>query len=102
MDATHADRWYTSLEPNLQNLLHIPLFALLSFLWARSLKNRSVRNILLSAAAITILFGCFDEFHQMFVPGRYAGIIDILLNTVGAITGVIAYELMAVGRQSAA
>ena len=94
MDAAHADKWYASLEPNIQNLIHIPVFALLSYLWAQTLTKSFFRNILLSAAVITILFGCFDEFHQVFVPGRYAGLLDIMLDTAGAVIGVIAFKYL--------
>jgi VanZ family protein len=100
MDAAHSGKWYANLEPNFQNLLHIPLFALLSFFWAYSLKRRFSRNILISAIVITILFGCVDEFHQVFVPGRYAGLLDIMLNTAGAIIGVIAFKLISIKSKS--
>jgi len=37
---------------------------------------------------IAISYGCFDEFHQFFVRGRYGGLLDIYLNVVGAVLGV--------------
>lgn len=92
MDAAHEGKWYADLEPNLQNLIHIPAFALLSYLWAQTQKKRSVGNIHFFSAFITILFGCIDELHQMFVPGRYASLVDILLNTTGAIIGIILFK----------
>jgi VanZ family protein len=100
MDAAHADRWYAGLEPNLQNLLHIPLFALLSYLWARTFNNRSHRNILFPAVLLAILFGFFDELHQMVIPGRYAGLLDILLNTTGALIGVFIFRLIPAGHKT--
>jgi VanZ family protein len=45
-----------------------------------------------------------DEFHQMFVPGRHASILDCLIDTTGACLGLIvlsvtigAYRLMRAG-----
>ena len=30
-----------------------------------------------------------DEFHQYFVPGRYASIRDVLIDTAGGLTGML-------------
>jgi VanZ family protein len=79
----------TNLNPNLQNMLHIPLYACLSFLWLRAFSrlmvNTSVGMVL--TFFFTILYGCIDEIHQIFVPGRYGGLLDIYLNMLGGITG---------------
>ncbi len=80
----------TNLNPGLQNFLHIPLFGFLSFLWMNYFVSRKWRlnRAILLAIIITIGFGCLDEIHQSFVPGRYGGLMDIILNSVGAILGV--------------
>jgi VanZ family protein len=41
-------------------------------------------------AVLTILFGISDEFHQMFVPGRDASVLDILADSAGAAAGTVA------------
>lgn len=30
-----------------------------------------------------------DELHQYFVPGRYASLIDVMIDTAGGITGIV-------------
>jgi VanZ family protein len=82
-----------SLKPNIQNLLHIPVFGLLSYLWLRAFctAKRPFIFCWTSAFLITIVFGMVDEFHQMYVPGRYAGLLDIILNTLGAGLGITAF-----------
>ena len=82
-----------SLKPNIQNLLHIPVFGLLSYLWlwAFCTAKRPFIICWTSAFLITIVFGMVDEFHQMYVPGRYAGLLDIILNTIGAGLGITAF-----------
>ena len=42
---------------------------------------------------ITVVFGAIDEIHQLYVPGRYAGLLDIILNAVGAVMGVATFVL---------
>ena len=82
-----------SLKPDVQNLLHIPVFGLLSYLWLRAFCSihRSFLFCCMSACLVTVVFGMVDEFHQMYVPGRYAGLLDIILNTIGAGLGIMAF-----------
>lgn len=90
-----AARLLAAFDPQLQNLLHLPLFALLQYLWLRGLAAQGVRGAGLFAGSllITLGYGVFDEFHQYFVPGRYASLTDLLLNLTGALLGVLVYRL---------
>lgn len=46
------------------------------------------RNIFLSAFLIALLYGAFDELHQLLIPGRSAEFIDWIADVTGAIIGV--------------
>ena len=35
------------------------------------------------SVVLSILYGVFDEIHQVFVPGRSAGFFDIFVDSVG-------------------
>lgn len=41
-----------------------------------------------------LLSGAADEIHQYFVPGRYASVKDVFLDTAGGIAGIIFILLM--------
>ncbi len=84
----------TSLNPAVQNLLHIPLYGLLAFLWMNVFKKKGFRPALSLTLSllIAVLYGCLDEVHQAFVPGRYGGLLDVCLNTAGALLGVWVYS----------
>lgn len=43
------------------------------------------------AWVLAILFALSDEFHQSFVPGRSAWIVDILIDAIGSALGVLAW-----------
>jgi VanZ family protein len=43
----------------------------------------------LSALIIAGLFSLTDEYHQSFVPGRTASLVDCALDTAGALLGMI-------------
>lgn len=40
-------------------------------------------------AAWVLLSAAADEFHQYFVPGRYASFLDVLLDTCGGLFGIL-------------
>lgn len=86
-------------SPALQNLLHVPAYALLTWLWFRALRKRewSVRPAALTGAAVAVVYGALDEFHQYFVPGRFASITDALFNAAGA--GVVVGCVLALDRR---
>ena len=82
-----------ALKPVVQNLLHIPLFMLLSILLLQVLQNYkplSWSRIIL-ALILSCFIGIFNEYIQLFVPGRYPSIIDMGFNTLGAMLGIALY-----------
>ena len=84
--------WIVAKTPTaLQKTLHLILYALLAMLWAWSLEaieSRSQR--LLVAITVAIGFGAAMEWYQTKVPGRYGTIVDVGLNAVGALLGIVA------------
>ena len=64
---------------------------MLAFLWVKSFSKmgKLTNKTVFYCFIFTILYGCFDEFHQTFVPGRYGGLSDIYLDAVGAVLGII-------------
>jgi VanZ family protein len=79
------------LDPKIQNLLHIPLYGFLCLMWLHSFKisGLSLRKNIFFSLSITSFYGVFDEIHQSFVPGRYGGLTDVLLDITGAFLAVI-------------
>lgn len=73
--------------PALQNLLHIPLFGILAWLWYRTLRcwieSRGI--VLCLSFLLAAGYGAIDEWHQMQVPGRYASLTDMALNILGVL-----------------
>lgn len=74
------------------NLLHIPAFALLSFLWIKAFGLESANRKGNKKALVWLLlalacFGALDEVHQSFVPGRFPSFMDFSLNLLGILAG---------------
>lgn len=87
-------KFLMELKPTVQNLLHIPLFGLLAYLWLNALTKNGcpAKKKLIITIIITVSYGLLDEFHQTFVPGRHGSLIDILLNLVGILMGILFFS----------
>ncbi|MGE5308815.1 MAG: VanZ family protein [Deltaproteobacteria bacterium] len=72
----------------LHDLMHLPFFGMLAFLWASMFVRRAAgRDAALRAFVITAAFGLLDELLQSQVPGRDASLRDATLDCLGAIAG---------------
>ncbi|MBT8143815.1 MAG: VanZ family protein [Gammaproteobacteria bacterium] len=74
------------IPPAVQNFLHVPIYALLTVLWWRALQ---IAAATLVAILVSLGWGVIDELHQLYIPGRYASLTDITLNSIGVLLGWI-------------
>lgn len=89
-DATPMHRMLVWIPSSVQNLLHLPVYAGLAFVWCGVLGLRLSRPWYLFGGAflVTVGFGIVDEWYQSFIPGRFASIGDILVDALGAVLGI--------------
>jgi len=66
-------------------LFHVFEFFLFAFLALRLLLFYKVKNAYLFAVVVSVLYGITDEIHQLFVPGRFFSLFDILANAIGSL-----------------
>ncbi len=52
------------------------------------------RQILLLSTFFCAVFAALDEWHQYYVPGRYASPVDVLIDTAGSLLGAAAFTLL--------
>lgn len=68
-------------------LSHCGLFALLT--WGIGLASgRREKQRLMIAATTVLLIGMLDEYHQVYLPGREAGLDDLAADVAGIIIGI--------------
>ena len=60
------------------------LIGCLWYLWLRHKKGAPLWALLASAA-----YSCTDELHQRFVPGRSGELRDVLVDSSGALAGIV-------------
>ncbi len=57
----------------------------------------SFKKSLIFSLVGTFLYACSDEIHQYFVPGRACLFTDVLIDTSGALLGMMIIFLMRIG-----
>ena len=84
---SQVDKIFHWVSPELQNLLHIPLFGGLagSWYWALIPWISGVKNRIITAFIVTMIYSFSDEYHQLSVPGRFGSFTDLGLNAIGSI-----------------
>ena len=79
------------LEHPIRKLAHFCEYAcmgiLVYMLWSQWMKRG--RRLYLLTIVWVFLSAAADEFHQYFVPGRYASVADVLLDTCGGAFGLL-------------
>jgi VanZ family protein len=68
---------------------HFFFYGILAALTLRALAQGQWRKIgistVIGAILISALYGVSDEFHQSFVPGRDAEVLDVVADTLGSV-----------------
>lgn len=72
---------------------HISEFALLSFFSFEAFRYNDQYHMLPSILLV-FFSACFDEFHQLFVPGRAGMFIDVGIDMIGCIIMIMIYLLI--------
>jgi glycopeptide antibiotics resistance protein len=96
MDAgQHGGSFLSSLEPGVQNILHIPMMAVFSFLLLSGFEcfAEFPKKGLLLGIGVSVAFALLLELVQVFVPGRYPSFMDMVLNVAGIGLGIAANGL---------
>ncbi len=78
-------------EHPLRKFAHFAEYFILGTVWFFELKAFFKRSFKMNALITILVFlsAFFDELHQFFIPGRFASIADLLLDTFGCICALL-------------
>lgn len=85
----------SSFNHILRKNAHFFSYLVLAVLVANALKSSGINGsrLILLAFLICVLYAMSDEFHQLFVPGRGGQIKDVLIDSGGALIGILVFRL---------
>lgn len=78
----------------IRKLAHFTEYLILGFLTINMLNKNDIAKKYIIAIIICIIYASSDEIHQIFVAGRCFAIRDILIDSMGAISGIYIYKLL--------
>jgi VanZ family protein len=73
---------------------HFCEYAILAFFFIRIFNHPVNVKTMAIGLAWLILLGLLDELHQVFVPGRFFTLEDLLYDTFGSLSGLLAYRML--------
>ncbi len=80
----------------LRKSAHFFAYLLLGILLSLGLDLLGIKGLkaILIGLILSVIFAISDEFHQLFIPGRGGQVKDVLIDSMGALTGIILYKIV--------
>ena len=89
--------------PGGDKVAHVIAYFIMGGLFYRAMALSSdwdKRKLILFAALAASLYGLSDEYHQSFIPGRFAMLDDVVADSIGSILGALCSSLLYVRSQA--
>lgn len=80
------------LIPIVRKSAHFSIYLLLGILLTNfmlTMKNQKYYQIVILALLIAFFYANTDEFHQTFIEGRTGQLIDVFIDSAGALSGIL-------------
>ena len=78
-----------------QKLMHVACYATVAALWAWALEAIGAQALrIVLALVIAVALGAVLEWYQVSIPGRFGTLTDVLLDTLGAVLGLLVALLL--------
>lgn len=82
------------LNKPLRKCMHFTVYCILALLLLNTINKTKVKNKYFITIIICFLYAITDEYHQTFISGRTGQFSDVLIDTIGATTGIIIYNII--------
>jgi VanZ family protein len=80
---------------NISILYHLGIFFAFTFFLSLSLNKKKIDNKTIAAIIlISLAYATSDEFHQLFVPGRFASLKDVITDLIGSLLAVMTVKIL--------
>ena len=72
---------------------HMSEYAILMFTFLYGFKKNNIKHSVIYAFLSTVLYAFTDEFHQLFVENRSGSMIDVFIDSLGAVITTLLYKI---------
>ena len=76
----------------IRKLAHLTEYFILGLLMINYLKDYKINKVYILSVLFSFIYAITDELHQTFISGRSGEVRDIVIDTVGALIGVLIYK----------
>lgn len=73
---------------------HFVIYLILGILVINLFIEYDIKHLILISLLVCLLYSISDEFHQLFIDGRSGEIRDIIIDTIGSLTGITSYYIL--------
>lgn len=82
-------------EIDISIFYHFGVFFMFTFFLSLSLKSKNTNNkTILIILLISLAYAMSDEFHQLFVIGRFADVKDVLIDFSGSLCSALIFKVL--------
>ena len=88
---TEKEKFIENFSLTVRKLAHMIeyfILAILIYIFLREFYPKD-KYLFLLVILLAVFYALTDEIHQLFVPGRYGSIIDVLIDSMGALFGTL-------------
>ena len=88
---SEKEKVLNKIEHYIRKLAHFSLYFTVGILTMSLMSTYDLKNVkrIFISLGIGAIYAATDEFHQLFIPDRTASIVDVLIDSSGALTGII-------------
>lgn len=96
MQTEQRNELVEKIEPFIRKLAHYTIYAIGGILIMNCMYAyiKADQKAVASASSIGVLYAVTDEIHQLFVNGRSGRIVDVVIDSIGIFTGIVAYLII--------
>ena len=79
----------------IRKFAHYTLYFILGILSFLVVKDYSInKKLIIYSLLICFLYACSDEFHQLFIIGRSARVLDVIIDTFGSFCSISIFYIL--------
>ena len=84
----------TKLNYPVRKLAHFSIYFLLGLVVYSLFLHTNMKHKLLFSILTCVVYASFDEIHQLFVLGRTGQVLDVFIDSMGSIIGMILIKIL--------